>query len=461
MPRSTRSTFDPFVPFVRFASHAAPAAVRRAVLPALVASALGAGSAVAGPVQTVFVIAMENENFIQPGNPFPAGGNQQILNNPNAPFLNSLLNGTATAIINGAPVSISSQTAYASNYGAVQPNASGTVHPSEPNYIWSEAGTNFGVKNDNEPFASSGGTNQNTGAHLSALLQQYGRTWKSYQEDIDLATDANGKLTNSVLPQSQWTVPLKNANNGNGTGANAAPGYTNPYNGSHQYDYGAKHNPMVFFSDTNGGNNSTPSNPLAQHYAPLQQLQTDLADNTVAQYNWITPDQFNDMHTALNGTYKGLTSAGDKRIRQGDDFLAMIVPQIMASQAYQNDGAIILWWDETEPAGGIPGENADDASHKIAEIVISPDAHPNVNGLPYTNTIAYTHSSDLRTLQEIFHVGLSDPGSGPWLRDAANATDLSDLFAAGAIPSVIPEPGTLLMFGLGLAALPLVWRRRS
>ena len=38
------------------------------------------------------------------------------------------------------------------------------------------------------------------------------------------------------------------------------------------------------------------------------------------------------------------------------------------------------------------------------------------------NSIYHTHSSMLRTMQEIFEVR-------PLLRDAANATDLSDLFA--------------------------------
>jgi hypothetical protein len=39
----------------------------------------------------------------------------------------------------------------------------------------------------------------------------------------------------------------------------------------------------------------------------------------------------------------------------------------------------------------------------------------------YSNSIHYTHSSTLRTLQEMF-------GVSPFLGDAANATDLSDLF---------------------------------
>ena len=62
---------------------------------------------------------------------------------------------------------------------------------------------------------------------------------------------------------------------------------------------------MVFFTDSNGGNDPTPSNPLSRNYAPLQQLFVDLVRNDVADYNWITPNQFNDMHTALAAGFKG------------------------------------------------------------------------------------------------------------------------------------------------------------
>jgi hypothetical protein len=41
----------------------------------------------------------------------------------------------------------------------------------------------------------------------------------------------------------------------------------------------------------------------------------------------------------------------------------------------------------------------------------------------YKSTTAFTHSSTLRTIQEIF-------GVTPFLRDAANATDLSEFFTS-------------------------------
>jgi hypothetical protein len=310
-------------------------------------------------------------------------------------------------------VHLSQQVAYATAYRNVT-----NLHPSEPNHIWAEAGSNFGVFDDNEPYSTNRSTVQNIPLHLSHLLAQAGIDWKSYQEDIDLTSDSDGHLTNVVLPPNQWKVPLRSIS---GT---LARDYVNQYNGSNQYDYAAKHNPMLFFLDTNGGNNTNSNNPLSLYYAPLQQLAIDLTSDSVAAYNWITPNQNNDMHTTLNDGYKGLTG-DDARIRQGDDFLSQVIPMIMASKAYRNQGAIIIWWDESE-SDGVEGDNPDDPNHTIGEIVISGVAHRNVEGMPYASYVNYTHSSDLRTMQEIFQVQ-------PFLGDAGKANDLSDLFQPGSI----------------------------
>lgn len=385
--------------------------------------ALGGLSARADNIKKVFVIAMENHNWTQPINPFGPGV-QQVYQNPHAPFINSLVSGGAVAVINGSLVNISSQVAYAAAYHNVLATPAGStihIHPSEPNYLWAEAGTNFGVFNDNDPFKPVGGTNQNTNLHLVSFLTQAGKTWRSYQEDIDLTPSAAG-LTNTPLPKDQWTVPLASIS------GFFAPGNFNAYNGSNQYNYAAKHNPQVFFSDSNGTVNGVPNftatNPLSQNYAPLQQLAVDLDNDTVADYTWITPNQYNDMHSTLAGGFQGL--AGDAaNIAQGDNFLSQIIPMIMASKAYKDHGAIIIWWDESESNSG---ENGDDFSHTIGEIVISQHAHENVGVVPYASPVNFTHSSDLRTMQQIF--GLDEP----FLNDAANATDLSDLFGPGAIP---------------------------
>lgn len=350
-------------------------------------------------VKTVFVIAMENHNWTQPSSQTSP---QQIFQNPAAPFINSLVKGTS---------GVSDQVAFANAYI----NAAQGDHPSEPNYIWAEAGTNFGVNNDDDPYKKdcTPDTVQSTNQHLSAFLNVARKSWKSYQEDTDV--DAS----NMPLPTSQWTVPLFSAS-GHSTGSNA-------YNYTNQFNYAAKHNPMVYFADTNGGCDATPSNPQRLHYAPLQQLALDLANNTVADYNWITPNQYNDQHSTLTNGYGQYPNSGSTAdaaaIAQGDNFLARIVPLIMASDAYQDHGLIVLWWDESE--GG------DDPSRTLPFIIISKDAHKNVNGVPYSNTIQYSHSSFLRTMQEIYNV---DPKHHfTWLGGAATAADLSDLFDNGVV----------------------------
>src|SRR5215469_12533051 len=100
-----------------------------------------------------------------------------------------------------------------------------------------------------------------------------------------------------------------------------------------------------------------------RHYSNCRQT---FQNDTVANYNWITPNLYDDMHTPLatGFTYNGTHLTGDvAQIAQGDNFLSKVVPMIQASPAYNSDGVIIIWWDETE--GG------DGPSHTIGEIIIS------------------------------------------------------------------------------------------
>jgi hypothetical protein len=357
----------------------------------------------------VFYIDMENHNFTQPT--FLADGTQQLKGNPAAPYLNSL-------ITPGNPNA--AQTSWASDYLNVAPG----IHPSEPNYVWQEAGVP-GTLNDADPYQNTPNNIVNS-PNLSGLLQAAGIPWKTYQEDIDLQTSdgspvnqpGTNALKSTVAPQSQWTVPLIRF-------SGTSPDYTNPYNGSHQYNFAPKHDGTLFFTDTNGGDNLTPSNPEAKYYAPLQQLQTDLNNNTVARYNLITPDQYNDMHSSLdtNFNYAGQTwthNTDQESIALGDNFLSKFVPTIMASQAYKQNGAIVIWYDETECG--------DTSQQRLAEIVISPLAKGNA----YKSNVEFTHSSDLKSLEELF--GVYAPGGG-FLGDAntPGTHDLSSLFKGGAL----------------------------
>jgi phosphatidylinositol-3-phosphatase len=275
----------------------------------------------------VFLIMMENHNW------------SDIKNSPSAPYINHTLLPMAS---------------YTEQYY----NPPG-IHPSEPNYVWLEAGTNFGISNDANP----GANHQNTTLHLVTLLDKAGISWKSYQEGI-----------------SGTVCPLT---------ANGL--------------YAPKHNPMVFFDDVTNTNDPHSAYCIA-HVRPFTELVTDLQNDTAARYNFITPNLCNDMHNTC--------APLNDSVKQGDTWLAQNLPAILNSQAYKNKGIIFITWDEGEGGDG-----------PIGMIVLSSDA----KGGGYSNTIHYTHSSTLRTLQEIF-------GVTPLLGDAQTAIDLSDLLTRGVRP---------------------------
>jgi phosphatidylinositol-3-phosphatase len=266
-------------------------------------------------IGVVFYIELENHNWTQPASDTSAPN--PLFGCPAAPYLNSLVNPKNPN---------SKQVSYAKAYHNVLATPSGnnpSIHPSEPNYIWQEAGWNFGIFNDNDPYASPGGSvpaiqmylAQNpiyTGEHLTGLMEKNGLKWRAYQEDIDmLNTDGGnsnlgGTITSTPAPEKLWTVPLSSF-------SGTSPSYVNVFNGSNQYNFACKHDGTLFFPDTNGGNVTDTSNKLRKRYAPLQQLFSDLQKNKVARYNLITPDQYNEMHSSLtNGfTYHGVAYTGD------------------------------------------------------------------------------------------------------------------------------------------------------
>ena len=322
-------------------------------------------------IGNVFYIYMENHNWTQPNGNVDVHSStiEQLRGNPAAPFINSLIDPNSP---------MSADVSYTNNCYNVLATPSGinlSIHPSEPNYIWQEGGSNFGVTNDADPYAAA---NIFDLPNISGLLQTVGLSWNSYQEGAQLLPTSGSvnhpganSLTSVVASRDEWTVPLSSFS---GTSAS----YTNPYNGGHQYNYAPKHDGQLFFTTTNGGTTTTPdyttSNPEVPHYLPLEQLASDLANNRIAKFNVITPDQFNDMHTQLSGgfTYNGIHYTGDAaNIAQGDNLLRNVVPMIMSSKAYKHNTVIVIWTDETEPQDNLD-THRDDYSHSLMEIIISP-----------------------------------------------------------------------------------------
>src|ERR1700690_2665038 len=167
------------------------------VLPIMLALLLPLRALAGGmpPVQTVFIILMENYDW------------SGIKGSANAPYINNVLLPKAS---------------YCGQYY----NPPG-LHPSEPNYLWLEAGTNFLITNDNDPSSNHQGTTR----RLVTLLHNTGISWKSYQEDI-----------------SGTCIPLVATN-----------------------AYAPRHNPCVYFDDVTGTNNPNYAYGIA-HIRPYSEL---------------------------------------------------------------------------------------------------------------------------------------------------------------------------------------------
>ena len=193
--------------------------------------------------------------------------------------------------------------------------------------------------------------------HLTQQLQAAGISWKAYEEDI--------------------------------------PGTNCPLDPVGKYY--PKHNPAIYFTDVNGGLDYNSAYCIA-HVRPYTELSRDLETGASPQYTFITPNICDDMHDNT-----GCQSSD--AIKNGDTWLSQAVPPILQSQAYKQGGALFITWDESE-GGDVP----------IGFIALSPLIKPG-----YSNTVGYTHSSTLRSIQEIF-------GLTPFIADAANATDVRDLF---------------------------------
>ncbi|HEU0039373.1 MAG TPA: alkaline phosphatase family protein, partial [Verrucomicrobiae bacterium] len=198
------------------------------------------------PIQTVFIIVMENHSWAE------------IKGSTNAPYLNDALLPMAS---------------YCEQYFSPP----GLLR-SEPNYLWLEAGTNFGIIDNNDPAIN----HQHTTNHLVAQLRAAGISWKTYQEDI-----------------SGDYVPLTSTNL-----------------------YTPRHNPFVFFDDVTGTNDVNDAYAIA-HIRPYSELAADLAHNAVARYNFLKPNLCNDTHDSCPPL--------DNPILQGDAWLASEVPKILAS----------------------------------------------------------------------------------------------------------------------------------
>lgn len=273
-----------------------------------------AAASTTSKIKYVFVIAMENTD-----------ASSIYGNTTSAPYINGTLIPTyakASAFTDELPLSI----------------------PSEPHYIWMDAGTNaFADKtftSDNNPSASN---STNSTAHVVTQIKNAtnGVTWMTYQEGLNSTTGA---------------CPI------------AGSGF-----------YAPKHDPFIFFQDVSGNPPSKTNSYCSSHHKPLTSLAGDLSNHTVNNYVFITPNLCNDMHGA-SGCPNG------DRIRSGDDWLKANLPALI-SFANANAGAIFITWDEGSSSATLPF------------LVVGPNVKAG-----YTSGIGYTHSSLVKSLDRILQL---------------------------------------------------------
>ncbi len=289
--------------------------------------------------RTIFVIPMENESSSL------IYGNTMY-----APYINNML----------VPMA-----AQATNFTDELP----ALLPSEPHYIWMEAGTNafsdFTFTNDNDPAANHSTSSTD---HLATQLETAHVTWMSYQEDINSTTGACPVVSSGF--------------------------------------YAAKHDPFVFFQDVVGATPSKTAPLCVAHHKPYSMFQADIMSGSpMPQLVFITPNLCHDMHGAT-GCPAGTNV--NQNILAGDTWLSTELPRIL-DYANANDGVVFLTWDEG------------DSSNLIPFLALGPRVKAGS-----TSTVAYTHSSQLKSIEEI--LGL------PVLAKVTSANDFADMFQPGMFP---------------------------
>jgi hypothetical protein len=145
------------------------------------------------------------------------------------------------------------------------------------------------------------------------------------------------------------------------------------------YPYALKHNPFAYYGER------CPSNVV-----PLSQLDVDLSGETPT-FVWITPNLCNDGH--------------DCGVSTSDQWLAKVVPKIMDSTAWKEDGVLFITWDEDDKQSG---------PNRVALVVVAP------NLKSHQTNANYDHYSLLATIEDRLVVKR--------LGEAANAQAIEDLF---------------------------------
>jgi phosphatidylinositol-3-phosphatase len=159
-------------------------------------------------------------------------------------------------------------------------------------------------------------------------------------------------------------------------------------------EYAARHNPAVYYTTLTG---------CSKKDVPYTHLKTDLANNTLPKFGFITPNVIHDTH--------------DGTIAQGDAWLSHNIPPILDSKAYRTGRlVVVLTYDEGENGSSSDcATNRTDVGCRVATIIMSKSTPKGKRASKLFN-----HYSLLRTTEEILKL--------PLLRQARTANSMRKAF---------------------------------
>jgi hypothetical protein len=261
----------------------------------------------------------------------------------------------------------------------------GVGDPSEPNYVAMLGGSTFGISSDDPYFFPGMTVNE---PNLMSQLEGAALSWKGYFQGMPYAGYRG------------YCFPAK---------CNGIP--------DSDTQYVAKHNGIVNFADM-----QTPAEFAKM--TPYGQLASDLSSGQVANFNYVIPDECDDMHGAppwcLDSAKPGDVD-DNWLVATGDAFVGQTVNEITSSSVWTTgNNAIIVTFD-----------NGNFATDEIPAIVVT-----NHGPRGATDNTAYNHYSLLASIEAAFALGC--------LQNSCAATPMTPLFQVTGSTSTptLPPPFT-------------------
>ncbi len=186
-------------------------------------------------------------------------------------------------------------------------------------------------------------------------------------------------------------------------------GYTGLYSGA----YMKRHAPLPYYTDM--ANSS-----LLMHHVSTTEMAKDIANNTLPNFAFITPDGDHDMHNCPNGLNACLQTA--------DNWLKANLAPLLATAPFQpgGDGVLIIWADEAD----LSTDNRCSATvltgcgGHILVAMVGPQIKAG-----FKSTTTYHHPSVLRTMLEALGTTANFPSA------ANTAPDMREFFVGNTGPT--------------------------